>query len=159
MMNTKMITYDAITVLCEYLSYRDKLRLAQLLIQQARKEEETEHPQKRVETNQHLVPKPQETSEKNKVSKEEETEHPQKRVETNQHLVPKPQETIEYITDRLLKLKSRPSKKSSLINFIKAMFQYQGGISDTDIEKIISQLQKQKYISIESNDKVTYLKS
>ncbi len=127
MMNTKMITYDAITVLCEYLSYRDKLRLAQLLIQQARKEEETEHPQKR--------------------------------VETNQPLVPKPQETIEYITDRLLKLKSRPSKKSSLINFIKAMFQYQGGISDTDIEKIISQLQKQKYISIESNDKVTYLKS
>jgi len=39
--------YDEITKECEALSYRDKLRLAQLLIQLARKEEEIENPTKR----------------------------------------------------------------------------------------------------------------
>ncbi len=39
--------YDEITKHCEDLSYRDKLRLSQLLIQLARKEEEIQNPQKR----------------------------------------------------------------------------------------------------------------
>lgn len=41
--------YDEITMLCGQLNYRDKLRLAQLLIQTARKEEENLNPEKRIE--------------------------------------------------------------------------------------------------------------
>lgn len=36
------------------------------------------------------------------------------------------------------------------------MFQFQGGIADSDIDKIVSELQKRKYIKIEAN-KVFYL--
>ena len=57
--------------------------------------------------------------------------------------------------DRIAKL--RPSKKASLINSIKAMYQFQGGVSDEDQEKIIVDLQKRKFLKIESNNKVIYL--
>lgn len=63
-------------------------------------------------------------------------------------------DAIEYVVERLLKLK--PVKKQSLINSIKAMFQFQGGISDSDIDKIIYELQKHKHIKVEQN-KVSYL--
>lgn len=43
-----VMNYDEIADLCEQLGYRDKLRLAQLLIQLARKEEEKKNPQERV---------------------------------------------------------------------------------------------------------------
>ena len=36
--------YDDIAKICEHLSYRDKFRLAQLLIQLARKQEEEKNP-------------------------------------------------------------------------------------------------------------------
>ena len=42
------MTYDEIVNLCENLSYRDKFRLAQLLIQLARKEEENKNPESRI---------------------------------------------------------------------------------------------------------------
>ncbi|CAN2042306.1 hypothetical protein GMMP15_750004 [Candidatus Magnetomoraceae bacterium gMMP-15] len=42
-----ILTYQEISKACEVLGYRDKLRLAQLLIQLARKEEEIQNPQKR----------------------------------------------------------------------------------------------------------------
>jgi len=41
------MTYDEIAKASENLGYRDKLRLAQLLIQRARKEEEEQHPRQR----------------------------------------------------------------------------------------------------------------
>ncbi|MEZ4524873.1 MAG: hypothetical protein R2941_03020 [Desulfobacterales bacterium] len=41
------MTYREISENCEALGYRDKLRLAQLLIQLARKEEEIQNPQNR----------------------------------------------------------------------------------------------------------------
>lgn len=123
------MNYDVIALACEQLSYRDKLRLAQLLIQAARKEEENANPQNRVDPK--VI--------KKATVKEESS---------------KGTDTIEYIIERLLKLK--PVKKQSLINSIKAMFQYQGGITDTDIEKIISELQKRKYIKLEQNN-VSYL--
>ena len=41
------MTYQEISKDCETLGYRDKLRLAQLLIQLARKEEELQNPQNR----------------------------------------------------------------------------------------------------------------
>lgn len=123
------MTYDVIALACEQLSYRDKLRLAQLLIQTARKEEENANPQNR--------------SEPNAVKTEKSNEGSLKEADA-----------IEYVVERLLKLK--PVKKQSLINSIKAMFQFQGGISDSDTDKIISELQKRKHIKVEQN-KVFYL--
>ncbi|OAI03578.1 hypothetical protein A1353_00285 [Methylomonas methanica] len=125
------MTYDVIALACEQLNYRDKLRLAQLLIQLARKEEETANPKNRTQKTT-----AQDISKANVKSQSE------------------PVNTIEYIVDRLLKL--RPSKKKSLVNSIKAMYQFQGGISDTDVEKIITDLQKKKHIRIDDN-KVFYL--
>ncbi|MFO1433138.1 MAG: hypothetical protein U1F76_24040 [Candidatus Competibacteraceae bacterium] len=120
------MSYDEIVVLCEQLGYRYKLRLAQLLIQLARKEEEKQNPEKRIENSRQA----------SSISKNG-------------------SETIEYIIERLKKLK--PSKRSSLLNSIGAMFQFQGGISDSEKEKIIFELQRLKYIQIDTNDKVTYL--
>ena len=125
------MTYDVIALACEKLSYRDKLRLAQLLIQTARKEEENTNPQNRAESKAVA-----------KISKVKE-EVPSNEVGT-----------IEYVIERLLKLK--PVKKKSLTNSISSMFQFQGGISEADIAKIISELQKRKVIKIENN-KISYL--
>jgi hypothetical protein len=118
------MNYDVIALACEQLSYRDKLRLAQLLIQAARKEEENTNPKNRTEP------------------------EPVKKVKSTPDS-PKEKITIEYVIERLLKL--RPVKKTSLSNSIKAMYQFQGGISDSDIEKIMSELQRLKYIKIEEN--------
>ena len=122
--------YDEAVKACEQLAYRDKFRLAQLLIQLARKEEENINPQARSETKR--------TDGKNAADK----------AENNV-------ETIEYVAERLLKLK--PSKRKSLVNSVRAMFQFQGGISETDEENIIKELQKKNFITIDSNNRVTYL--
>jgi hypothetical protein len=114
------VDYDEIAALCGQLSYRDKFRLAQLLIQLARKEEEEKKPDGR---------KP--------------------RIEDSP--------TIEYVTERLLK--SKPAKKVALFNFIGAMFQFQGGISDSDKEAIVSELQKRKLLSVDSSGRVSYQNS
>ena len=127
------MSYDEVLASCKSLSYRDKLRLAQYLIQQARKEEEIENPQQRTGGKQV------------KSSATSNAQTPQKGHEP----------TIEYVIERLQKLK--PSKRSTLINAITAMFQFQGGISDADKEKIVKELQKRKHITINANNKVTYL--
>jgi len=122
-----VMTYDEIAGLCEHLGYRDKLRLAQLLIQLARKEEETQNAQHRIEENQKDFSKPLNSS-----------------------------EVVEYVWERLIKLK--PTKISSLKNSIAAMFQFQGGISESEQVKIIFQLEKLKYIQIDANNnRVTFL--
>jgi hypothetical protein len=115
------MTYDEIANLTEQLSYRDKLRLAQLLIQFARKEEEEQNPEHRVADSNPSSPN---------------------------------QEIIQYAAERLLKL--RPTKKSSLLNSIGSMFQFQGGISEDDKEKILSELQRQRYITLDQNNRVSY---
>ena len=113
--------YEEIAKIAEELDYRDKLRLAQLLIQLARKEEEVQHPTRR---------KPSASSDTSG------------------------SESISYIAERLLKL--RPAKRSSLINSIGAMFQFQGGISDADKETIVTELQRRRYIVIDRNSRVSY---
>lgn len=118
------MNYDVIALACEQLSYRDKLRLAQLLVQTARKEEEIENPQKRTEA-------PVKKSSP-KIVEETETD------------------TIQYVTDRLFKLK--PVKVKSLTNSIKSMFQFQGGIPDSDVDDIISELQKRNHIAVNNNN-------
>ncbi|QKV57468.1 MAG: hypothetical protein HT580_09700 [Dechloromonas sp.] len=112
------MTYDEISKLSEQLSYRDKFRLAQLLIQLARKEEEEQYP------------------------------------EARKAVTPSESEVVQYVAERLLKL--RPTKKASLLNSVGAMFQFQGGISDADKEQIIMELQKQRRIAIDQNGRVSY---
>ena len=110
--------------------YRDKFRLAQLLIQLARKEEEEKNPEKR------------------KNSKKESST-------TDNGGVTEDNNSIEYVAKRLLKL--RPAKEKSLRNSIRAMYQFQGAISEADEDKVIAKLKKKKYIEIDSNKRVTYL--
>jgi len=109
--------YDEIVKHCEYLSYRDKFALAQLLIQLGRKEEEERAPDRR------------------------------RSGSTDS-------ETVEYVAERLLK--SKPGKEASLLNFIGAMFQFQGGISEADKAVLVSELQRRKWLSIDSKGHVVY---
>jgi hypothetical protein len=115
------MTYDDLAKGIEQLNYRDKFRLAQLLIQMARKEEEEQNPQQRQAAGPKTKPD---------------------------------QELVQYVADRLRKLK--PSKKETVFNSIGAMFQFQGGISDGDKEKIFAELQKQRHILVGENGRVQY---
>jgi len=122
--------YDEIAKYCEALGYRDKLRLSQLLIQLARKEEEIQNPQKRNDISEKKV--------------DATTEKPTTDVNS-----------IQYVIERLDKL--RPSKKKTLMNSIRAMYQFQGAISEEDQETIINKLEERKFLIIESNNRVTYI--
>lgn len=115
------MTYEILSKQIEQLSYRDKFRLAQLLIQRARKEEEEAHPERRPTTT--------------KTTKMD-------------------GDLIQYVADRLRKLK--PSKKETLFNSIGAMFQFQGGISDQDKERIFSLLLKARHIDVGKNGRIQY---
>ncbi len=110
-----MMKYNEIAKECDTLDYRDKLRLAQLLIQLARREEEIENPSQRNKLNQ----------KSQRVSNDEPT---------------KDISSIQYVMDRIAKLK--PAKKKSLMNSIKAMYQFQGGVSEKIWKKIINDLEK-----------------
>lgn len=108
------MTYQEIESLAKSLSYRDKLHLAQSMLQMARKEEE----------------------EQNSSTAKFAAEFPN-------------------IVERVKK--SKPAKKKSLFSFIKDMFNFRGGITDDDIDGVVSQLQKQKVIAIDDVGRVTYL--
>lgn len=117
------MTYDEIATLCTQLGYNDKLRLAQLLFQLAKKDEE--------EQNLQGV------------------------MENNPAISGNIANVVQDVVRRLTKLK--PSKRSSLLNSIASMFQFQGGISEADKELIVSELQRLEYIRIDKNDKVKFL--
>lgn len=55
-------------------------------------------------------------------------------------------------------LKSRPSKVSTMKNFISTMFNFQGGISSSEVDIIIEGLKKKKLFKIDGN-KIVYLQS
>lgn len=116
------MTYNELSKQVEQLSYRDKFRLAQLLIQLARKEEEEQNPEKRAAA---------------------------------AAFEPADPELIQYVADRLKKLK--PSKKEALLNSIGAMFQFRGSISDGDKEKVVTELLKERHFTIDKNNRVHYL--
>lgn len=115
------MTYNELSKKIEQLSYRDKFRLAQLLIQLARKEEEEQNPEQRQEP------------------------------EPTAKLDP---DLVQYVAERLRKLK--PSKKEAVLNSIGAMFQFQGGISDNDKERMFSELQKRRHIIVGDKGRVQY---
>ena len=108
------MTYQEIESLAKSLSYRDKLHLAQSMLQMARKEEE----------------------EQNSSTAKLAAEFPN-------------------IVERIRK--SKPGKRKSLTSFIKDMFNFRGGITDEEIDGVVSQLQKQKVIAIDDAGRVIYL--
>jgi hypothetical protein len=114
------MNYKDLAKAAKGLSYRDKFRLSQLLIQLARKEEEEQNPDKRP-----VAPAKENSS-----------------------------EMTEYIAERLKKL--HPTKKDTLLNSISAMFQFQGGISESDRDKVVAELQKKHHIKIEANNRISY---
>ena len=114
------MTYDELSKQAEQLNYRDKFRLAQLLIQLARKEEEQAHPERRPIT------------------------------------TPAAKADLQYVADKLGKLKTKPSRKEALLNSIGAMYQFRGGISDGDKERIFSELHKARHIAITENGRIQY---
>ena len=99
----------------EELGYREKLHLAQRLLQMAIKEEEEQKPESAGPLDPGLV---------------------------------------EFVAERLRKLK--PSRKDAVLNSIGAMFQFRGGISDEDKEKMFSALVNAQAIVVAENGKVTY---
>lgn len=123
------MTYNEISVLCEKLSKNDKLRLMQSLIVQVMREDEVQQPKLQV------------------------------RVQTATKVDASSKTNFENVHTEILErlLKSRPGKASTLKNFIAAMFQFRGGISDQEIETVIKDLQKMKRIHIDSSNKVSYL--
>ena len=115
------MTYNELSTEIKQLSYRDKFRLAQLLIQLARKEEEEQNPEQRKKRGPSAGLKP---------------------------------ESVQFVAERIRKLK--PSKKATLLNSISAMFQFQGGISDGDKERMFSELRKRGHIVLAENGRVQY---
>lgn len=115
------MNYNELAKAVTALSYRDKFRLAQLLIQLGRKEEEEQYPQARAAGTAGVG-----------------------------LLI----ELTAYAAERIKKL--RPGKREGLLNAISAMFQFQGGISEQDREKVVAELQKQRHIAIDGANRVTY---
>ena len=113
--------YDGISAAAKNLGYRDKLRLAQSLIQLARGEEEQEHPERG-------GVKPARTSSE--------------------------QEDLQVIAERLLKL--RPRTRTALMNSMDAMYQFRGGISRQEKERLVAELDHGHGISIDQNGHVSY---
>jgi hypothetical protein len=122
------MSYEVIKLACDNLTYREKMKLAQYLIQAAIKEEETLN----------LLNRPAE-------QKQSHSGQPSNSIDSD---------LLEYVKERLAK--SKPSKRQSLSNFISAMFQFQGGIDSDDIEKLISKLEKAGFIRLAGN-KVSYV--
>ena len=114
------MTYEEIAKTTEQLGYRDKLRLAQLLVQLARKEEEEQNPDQR---------EPKAAG-------------------------PSDPELVQYVADRLRKLK--PGKRDGVLTSIGAMFQFQGGISVEDKERMFTELLKKRHIALDDNHRVRY---
>ena len=109
------MTYDEIAKHAERLGYREKLHLAQRLLQMAIKDEEVEKPESAGPLDPGLV---------------------------------------QFVAERLRKLKA--SRKDAVLNSIGAMFQFRGGISEEDKEKMFAALVKAGEIVVTETGKVTY---
>ena len=116
------MNYQELSKHAELLNYRDKLRLAQLLLQLARKEEEAQNPTSRGD------------------------------LASNKSADP---ELVLYVAQRLKKL--RPAKREALINSIESTFQFQGAISEIDVNKLIDQLVKDRHIVISAANRIEYV--
>ncbi len=68
-----------------------------------------------------------------------------------------PHERAAYVAERLPKLS--PKKKEGAIRSIEAMFQFHGGIDAAEATKILATLERQKFLSITPDGRVTFSKT
>lgn len=61
---------------------------------------------------------------------------------------------VAFVKQRIIKLK--PKKRDGLVHSISAMFQFTGGITESETANVIANLQKQGFIKIGLDDKVQY---
>ena len=66
-------------------------------------------------------------------------------------------EKLNFVKPRIIKL--APKKLDTLTHGIKTMFNFSGGINDSEAKKLISKLKQEKIISISNTNKITYNKS
>jgi hypothetical protein len=66
-------------------------------------------------------------------------------------------EKVVFVRERIIKLK--PKKRDGVIHSISAMFQFTGGIEESEILKVIAGLQKEGVLTIGSDGKVKYRES
>lgn len=127
------MVYEEIKLAAHELSPREKLKLAQYLIQSVMKHEESVRPTAWNDSS------PKRTKVKGPVSSRDMDAL----------------DLVGYVKERLVK--SRPSRKQALINYIAAMFQFQGGIGDDQINEVIVKLEREGDLVI-SGTKVLYPK-
>lgn len=126
------MSYEVIKLAADKLTFREKMKLAQYLVQAAIKEDEERNPTTRLETKSQTVA-------------EGNTKISASRLSS--------QELVEYAQERLLK--SKPGKVQSLTNFLSAMFQFQGGIDEAEIKSLIKALEKKRILTVDGT-KVSY---
>ena len=63
-------------------------------------------------------------------------------------------ERVLFVKDRIIKLK--PKKRDGVVHSIPAMFQFTGGITEPEIQKVITSLQKEGFLTIGPDEKVKY---
>jgi hypothetical protein len=61
---------------------------------------------------------------------------------------------VNFVQPKLIKL--APKKQSALLNSVKNMFNFTGGIDDSEAEKIITRLKQKGVINISKTNKVEY---
>ena len=81
--------------------------------------------------------------------------HP--RQESNEAACMSFADKIDFVKPRITKL--GPKNIDSLKNGLKNIFNFTGGISDIEVDKIINKLKKDKIIFISTTNKVTYCES
>ncbi len=73
----------------------------------------------------------------------------------SQRAVLSPSERVQYVRERIEKLK--PKRREGVVSSMRAMFQFNGGITEQQIDHTIFALQKEKFLQIDANGKVSYL--
>ena len=61
---------------------------------------------------------------------------------------------LEYVRSCLRKL--RPGTRTEVIRSIESLFRFSGGIREQEVEQILSQLQKEKYLTLDAEGMVSY---
>ena len=138
------MTKEELLLAAKSLHYTEKLALAQSLIQQARQDLE------QITSQLHPCAAADIVKQTSTATK---SDTPQ--IEQAAPLKETPAElSLDDIVARLRKLNCK--KEKTMMNSIAAMYQFRGGISETDVKKIILKMSMQKIISISETGAITW---
>ena len=63
-------------------------------------------------------------------------------------------EIVAFVKERIVKL--QPKKRDGVVHSITTMFQFTGGITESEVQKVIAGLQKQRVLNVTADGKVSY---